>query len=434
MFISLILIIFWSLVGAIPLLIGKLINGEDKPIFIIEKELFVISPDLNYLYALLSYILFISFILCFLWTIRPTLERRFQRLSKNAWGKFAENFSHLTLLIFNGIVAILLLFNLMAIELAAGDMPVYLTENRVPSRIVEYARVGIVFSTALGSILLVIGSVTKNLKKRVFAVSYICLFLMACYPFWISGTRNTLFLTLVGLIIGTATIKNFSNLTFSQILDQIKLVIALVLISFLCVSVTSTTRGLSLNSQTESSQVNTPAPSGEQKKSALIVKSSALLQALTTKSSYLDWLGRGEVLDSHASLYGVITKMDSKPRIKLENTYGRYAKIVGATGSKGYTINPVAALWMNIGILAPFVAGVYFSIVILFFWCISRVSPTRLWPIIALPSIALSSVGVPVILSRSGPEGLWGLFINVVFLPGLFLFLPTVLALKKTKG
>jgi hypothetical protein len=148
----------------------------------------------------------------------------------------------------------------------------------------------------------------------------------------------------------------------------------------------------------------------------------------------LDWLGRGEVLDSHASLYGVITKMDSMPRIKLESTYSRYAKIVGATGSKGYTINPVAALWMNIGILAPFVAGVYFSIVILFFWIVSRVSPTKLWPIIALPSIALSSVGVPVILSRSGPEGLWGLFINVVFLPGLFLFLPTVLAWKKTKG
>ena len=434
-FLSLVFIIFWSLLGAIPLLLGKVLRGGTAPIFIIEKELFVIFPDLDYLYVLLSYILFISCLLYILWRAHPYLEQRFNTLSKISWLTFADRFSHPLLLAFNGALAVLLIIRLNALELAAGDMPLYLTENRVPSRIIDYSRTGVLLSTALGSLLLVIGTTLKKRKKNIFSLLYLSVYLLACYPFWITGARSTLFLAMVGLIVGTISIKSLSNRSFSQNFHQLKLIVVLVLVSFICISVSSTTRGMDLSGEVVDSQTNPVAPEKVvESKGALTVKSSAILQALTKKSSYIDWVGRGEILDSHASLYGVITKMDSAPSIKLESTYGRYAKMVEASGSKGYTINPVAALWMNIGIFAPFVAGGYFSLAILFFWCVSRVSPRKLWPIIALPSIALSSVAIPVALSRSGPEGLWGLFINVVFLPAVFLFLPTLLTLKKTKG
>jgi len=460
-FFSLFFIIFWSLLGAIPLLFGKVLSGGTAPIFIIEKELFVIFPDLDYLFALLSYILFISCLLFILWRAHPYLERRFRTLSKISWLTFADRFSHPLLLTINGALAVLLIINLNALELAAGDMPLYLTENRVPSRIIDYSRTGVLFSTALGSVLLVIGTTLSRHIKNVYSLFYLCVFLLACYPFWITGARNTLFLTLVGLIVGTISLKTFLNRSSAQNFLQVKLIVVLVLVSFFCISVSSTTRGLDLSGGSVNPQTNTVAPEGEvntvapegevntvapggevntvapegrlETRSALMVKSSAILQALTKKSSYIDWVGRGEILDSHASLYGVITKMNSRPSVKFENSYARYAKIVEASSSKGYTINPVAALWMNIGIFAPFVAGGYFSLAILFFWCVSRMSPRKLWPIIALPSIALSSAAIPVILSRSGPEGLWGLFVNAVFLPGLFLFLPTALASKKTK-
>ena len=414
-FLSLIFIIFWSLLGALPLLLGKVLNGSATPIFIIEKELFVIFPDLDYLYVLLTYILFISCLLYILWRVHPHLERRFKTLSKNSWIKFSDRFSHSMLLAFNGALAILLIINLNTLESTAGGMPLYLTENRVPSRIIDYSRTGVLLSTALGALLLVIGTTLNKGKKNIYSLLYLSVFLLACYPFWITGARNTLFMTMVGLIVGALSLNSISNHSYYQNFHQLKLIVALVLVSFICISVTSTTRGL----ETRSAPTN---------------KVSVVGQALTKKSSYIDWVGRGEILDSHASLYGVITKMNSRPSVRFENTYGRYAKILEVSSSKGYTINPVAALWMNIGIFAPFVAGAYFSLAILFFWCVSRVSPRKLWPIIALPSIALSSVAIPVILSRSGPEGLWGLFINVVFLPAIFLFLPTVLALKKTKS
>jgi uncharacterized membrane protein len=420
----LVFIIFWSLLGAIPLLLGKVLSGGATPIFIIEKELFVIFPDLEYLYVLLNYILFILCILYILWRVHPYLERRFNTLSKISWLTFADRFSHPLLLTFNGALAILLIINLNALELAAGDMPLYLTEYRVPSRIIDYSRTGVLLSTALGSLLLVTGATLKRRKKNIFALLYFSVYLLACYTFWITGARSTLFLAMVGLIVGTISLKSLSNRSFYQNFHQLKLIVVLVLVSFICISVSSTTRGMDLSG--EMGELET--------RSALTTKSSAVLQSLNKKSSYIDWVGRGEILDSHASLYGVITKMNSRPSITLENTYGRYAKIVEASGSKGYTINPVAALWLNIGIFAPFVAAGYFSLAILFFWCLSRVSPRKLWPIIALPSIALSSVAIPVTLSRSGPEGLWGLFVNVVFLPAVFLFLPTLLTLKKTKG
>jgi hypothetical protein len=434
-FVSLVFIIFWSLAGAIPLLLGKLFNGENTPIFILEEELFVIIPELDYFYALFSYILFISCLLYFLWRAHPYLEPRFHTLSKDTWRKFADNFPHLLLLIFNGIVAVLLILNFNALEIAAGNMPIYLTESRVPSRIIDYSRTGLLFSTALGSILLVIGMSTTELKKNLLALLYSTVFVLACYPFWISGARNTVFLTMAGLVVGTFSLKVFSGRSFFQNLRELKLVIVLVLVAFLCISVTSTTRGISLSDESVNSQTSTVVSETDvEARSDFMIKSSAILQALKSKSSYIDWVGRGEILDSHASLYGVITKMKQGPKIKFENSYNRYAKIVGATGTKGYTINPVAALWMNIGIFAPIVAGGYFSLVILFFWCISRMPPRKIWHVIALPSIAFSSAAIPVILSRSGPEGLWGLFINVIFLPGLFLFIPTVLALSKARG
>jgi hypothetical protein len=447
-FLSLIFIIFWSLLGALPLLLGKVLNGSATPIFIIEKELFVIFPDLDYLYVLLTYILFISCLLYILWRVHPHLERRFKTLSKNSWIKFSDRFSHSMLLAFNGALAILLIINLNTLESTAGGMPLYLTENRVPSRIIDYSRTGVLLSTALGALLLVIGTTLNKGKKNIYSLLYLSVFLLACYPFWITGARNTLFMTMVGLIVGALSLNSISNHSYYQNFHQLKLIVALVLVSFICISVTSTTRGLETRSaptnkvsvvgQAPTNKVSVVGQAPTNKVSvvgqALTNKVSVVGQALTKKSSYIDWVGRGEILDSHASLYGVITKMNSRPSVRFENTYGRYAKILEVSSSKGYTINPVAALWMNIGIFAPFVAGAYFSLAILFFWCVSRVSPRKLWPIIALPSIALSSVAIPVILSRSGPEGLWGLFINVVFLPAIFLFLPTVLALKKTKS
>jgi hypothetical protein len=434
-FVSLVLLVFWSLAGAIPLLIGKILNGSNTPIFLIEKEIFVILPNNDYLYVLFSYILFVSCLLYFLWKAHPFLERSFQTLSKNAWVSFSDSFPHLLLLVFNSFVAVLLIINLKTLEIAAGGMPIYLTENRIPSRIIDYARTGVLFSTTLGSILFVVGRSASKPKKNFLALLYLFVFLLACYPFWISGARNTVFLAMVGLIVGTYSIKLFSGRSLLQNFLELKLVIVLVLIAFLCISVTSTTRGLNLSSGSINSQFNANKPDNSNvTRSDFTVKSSAIVQALSRKSSYIDWIGRGEILDSHASLYGVIAKMNSDPFIKFENTYSRYAKIVGAEGTKGYTINPVAALWMNIGFFAPFVAGGYFTMVILFFWCISRIQPRRVWHVITLPSIAFSSVAIPVILSRSGPEGLWGLFINILFLPALFLVIPTALTLKKTRS
>ena len=61
--VTLCLTIFWSLAGAIPLLIGKLLTGANEPIFIIESELFLIRPNSSYLLTLFLYIIFIATIL-----------------------------------------------------------------------------------------------------------------------------------------------------------------------------------------------------------------------------------------------------------------------------------------------------------------------------------------------------------------------------------
>jgi len=443
--VTLLLTIFWSLAGAIPLLIGKLLTGASEPIFIIEKELFLINPDSSYLTTLISYIIFIGTIIAILTFFGKHYSSRFPLVSIRGWVTFANEFSHLTLLSANLIIALFVYTQVSTNELLAGTLPVYQTGYRIPNRLISYCQSGALISTALGSILFNISTKGSQLMRRFMAAGYVLIYTLACYPFWVNGTRNTIFLTMVGLIVGIVTLAGITPQNVFSSLPKLKLVIILVLISFVFISVTTTTRGFSLSSN-PSGGTQTSNPSGDKNLDEqnllkpieevfqnLSSKSDSLIGALFSKSSYSDWTGRGEIIDSHASLYGVITQMSAKPSVKLEPTYGRYAKIVGASDSKGYTINPVAALWMNIGILAPFVAGIYMSLLILFFWISSRFVPRNFLPIIALPSLALSAASIPVLLSRSGPEGIWGLFVNVTFLPGIFLILPTLVPHLKSK-
>jgi hypothetical protein len=116
--------------------------------------------------------------------------------------------------------------------------------------------------------------------------------------------------------------------------------------------------------------------------------------------------------------------MTEPPRIRKEFSYPRYATLLNIEGPKGYTISPVAALWMSVGFFAPFLAGLYVSMTIFLFLLLSRMPTKKFWPSFSLPAIALGGASIPVILSRSGPEGIWGVFINVLALPSIFLLLP----------
>ena len=339
-------------------------------------------------------------------------------------------------------------------EILAGTLPVYQTGYRIPNRLTSYLETGVLLSTALGAILFSISTYATNLKRNLTAGGYVIVYILGCYPFWVNGTRNTMFLTMIGLAVGIATLAGITPRNFLSKLPDLKLIAVLIFISFIFISVSTTTRGFSLTpNPTVSAQAPNPTVSAQAPNPTvsddlngqnslqpsrdlfqnLSAKSNSLLDALFSKSSYSDWTGRGEIIDSHASLYGVVTQMTEGPSIKLEPSYDRYANIVGASGSKGYTINPVAALWMNTGFLAPFLAGIYISLFILFYWISSRFAPRNFFSVIALPSLALSAASIPVLLSRSGPEGIWGLFINVTFLPGIFLLLPTLIPHLKTR-
>jgi hypothetical protein len=124
---------------------------------------------------------------------------------------------------------------------------------------------------------------------------------------------------------------------------------------------------------------------------------------------------------AHSSLYGVIHYGKDLPQFSLELPYSRYMKIINNDSSQGFTIHPLTAFWMNFGLYSILICSLYFSLVILLCLYLSFRSFKGWRGVINLPFMILSGATLPVLMTRSGPEALWGVFLHLFLLPNLFL-------------
>jgi hypothetical protein len=450
--ISLFLLAFWSIFGSIPIILAESRN-ERGPRFQVEVDLFEINLDVNFYIAVVSYVVFLATVLLILILFQRTAFASDARFDLISLSKFSNHFPHFLLLSINLVLLIAVVIETSQIETMAGSQPVYLSQNRLPDRFFLYLELGILLSTTIGSLFYCAMDENKFKYPKILATLYLVIFALACYPFWISGGRSSIFIALCALLVGVATFSSASHSSFSENIRRCALPLILCVVAASFISVTSTTRGEALIPSIAAPEVSAPEVSAPEVSAPEVsapevsapevsapevsapevsapevsissnvnYKLSAFLSALSKPSSYLDWTGRGEMLYSFVSLYGVLSYSQEEPKLLFKNTYNRYVESLNVVSNQGFTIHPVTALWMNIGIFAPIITGIYFGLILCFFFVLSRKKSTGLWPALSVSSLTVASASIPILLVRGGPEAIWGLLLHVVILPFIFL-------------
>ncbi len=446
-FVTLQLIVFWSIFGSISLIQSKLSDSEKLTIF--ETEAFEMFIDKDYIKTVAAYVLFLALLFSVLHissrfkVFKPDNDLRFQAIS------IENKFNHYFLLILSGFASLFLASRLHQIEAVAGQLSLYRTQWRTPDRLFNYIAIGNISSLSIGAFLLTFTSLKIiNKKRRYLLMVYPIFFAASCYPFWVTGNRTPIFISVLSLTC--VILQNIFFETKNPIKStwNLKLLVFLCLIGFLFITVTGSTRGVSLSAENrpnsnqtaspesvnetaspESVNESVPIPSNSSILNSLQIKSTAFASSLLQPSSYLAWTGRGEVMYSHSSLYGVVHYGKDLPQLSFEMPYSRYTKIINNNSTQGFTIHPLTAFWMNFGWYSIFICCIYFSVVILLCLYLSFKAFKGWKEVVRLPFMILSGATLPVLMARSGPEALWGVFLHLFLLPNLFL-LPA--SLKKT--
>lgn len=414
LFVTLELIVFWTIFGSISLIQSKLSDPESLTTF--ETEAFEIFVDKDYIKTITAYILFLTLLFSILQissrskVFKPNSELGLQAMLED------NKINHYFLLGFSGLASLFLALKLHQIEAVAGQLPLYRTQWRTPDRFFNYLAIGNISSLTIGAALLPFSSLKIIARNQgTLTVIYPIFFAASCYPFWLTGNRTPIFISVLSLTC--LIMQNYFFVTRSPIKTfwNLKLIVILSVIGFLFVTVTGSTRGNSLSvAESATTTKNSTIDS-------IQIKSEAFARSLLEPRSYLAWTGRGEVMYSHSSLYGVIHYGKDLPQFSLEPPYSRYTKIINNNSTQGFTIHPLAAFWMNFGWYSILICGLYFSLVILLSLYLSF-RKLRGWKkVFNLPFLILSGATLPVLMTRSGPEALWGVFLHLYLLPNFFL-------------
>lgn len=129
-----------------------------------------------------------------------------------------------------------------------------------------------------------------------------------------------------------------------------------------------------------------------------------------------------EKLAAHMSLYGVLGHPEASPDPTLTASYPTYTALVDAPPDQVFTIHYVTAWWLRVGVLAPVVAALTFGgILSAGTWLVRPAGRGRLRAYAGVTAGSLWAIGLPVVVVRSGPEALRAVVVELVVLPSLVL-------------
>ena len=133
-----------------------------------------------------------------------------------------------------------------------------------------------------------------------------------------------------------------------------------------------------------------------------------------------------EKVASHMSLVGVISEGPNLREPFAANSYAIYTTLVNAPEDQVFTIHPVAAWWLRVGPAGVVLAGLLIGVVLVLLQRLSFRPRGAVFSAFALPASVLPAAGLPIIMLRSGPEGVRSVVIELLVIPAL-LCLPATL-------
>ena len=400
---------YWTLVGGIPVLMAKRVDGGLSTSYI-EDKLFFIYIDEAYALTLLAYSAFMLLAVILVFLFSPSHQQ--DPGASKRWERVSERFSHPTLLMIVALVTVAKLAVVAILVRANGDTSLYLATRMVRGETASYIRVyqylNIIssYSLAAGLSLWLAFPRARQARSRLRAslwVAYLALGLEVLAENALLGNRAVPLL--VAGAVAVAWIRwRLIPAARTERGPLITRFIMLCFLGLLAVGLIGVSRGGNLSSPT------------------------AVLQSLVENAARPEYIlesiqSSNEKLSAHMALYGVIRE-DPQLSPLASSSYDAYAQLVHAPEDQGFTIHYVAAWWVRSGSVGVLLAALTYALVIVGLHRLSQANRRWWTAAFALPAATLPAIGVPFIMLRSGPESMRGVVIEFILIPGLVCLLP----------
>ena len=408
--IGLVLTAYWTLAGAIPVILAKW-TSSDVQYSYLEQRLFPLRLDGTYLLTIWIYGVFLISSAAVVLVVSRPRGRQQQRRDRRAAAELAHRFVHaraVVLLTFGAVARLVVLLVAVRIQ---GATSLYAATRLVRSdaapylRVYQYLTIVTVYPLALSAglwITLRESRPRERLSRLVIGTAYFVLSIVPLAENALVGNRAVPLVS-IGAIVALfirLRIQPYHGRRRARSIWRIALAgfSGLFVIGTIGVS-----RGGHLGS-------------------VGAVTGSLLSNSTRVGNVFLQETRSSEKLAAHMSLYGVLEHPDLEPRPLAGSSYGVYTELVDAPSDQVFTVHFVTSWWLRLGPAGVLGAVASFGLAMAILANLAaRVGRSRFGMMAALCAGTLPTVGLPVIVVRSGPEALRSVAIELVVLPAVVL-------------
>lgn len=399
---------YWSLVGAIYFLVAKRTAGGTVYTYL-EDRLFPVSVDGVYALTLMSYAVFL--LICIGTFI--ALSRSYAaggREALSAWERLSQQFVHprmLVLIVSLTLVKLLIVRRIIASTTDAGSLyeATRTVKGSMSGELLVYQYLNISTSYALATgFALWLGfhsgraSYRRTHRSLIWA-TYAVLLAEVIGENALLGNRAVPLIVMAGVAAGWARWRYLPSQGRARNGLTLMLV-GVAVVALLGLGAIGNARGGSLTSP-----------------GAI---ASSLIANLKDPANIVTQMGNSaEKVASHMSLVGVISEGPDLREPFAANSYAIYTTLVNAPEDQVFTIHPVAAWWLRVGPAGVVLAGLLVGVVLVLMQRLSFRPRGAVFSAFALPASVLPAAGLPIIMLRSGPEGVRSVVVELLIIPAL---------------
>jgi hypothetical protein len=414
--VTLLLALYWTLVGALPVLLAKRHDAGARYSYL-EERLFPIEVDDVYVRVLVAYT---AFLLAVVVTVAVVARARTRRsvLTDQDWAaRVTRSLSHERLLAICGALLAVRLALLLIVTRSGASL---YTETRVVQG--ANARLLLVYQylTLLGAYAGFIGAglwlacrsarhAFRPAHRRTISVAYAALALLVLAENALVGNRAV---PLIGLGAVAVLWLRYRWMPVDRVGRQTLLagVATVGLLAVLFLGAVGVSRGAAVTSPSTAATV--------------------LVQTASDPGHVFEEVAASsEKLAAHMSLYGVLANGTADTRPFTTDTYGLYARTVGAPADQVFTIHFVTSWVLQVGPVGVLAAAVALGLVIGALQRVGMVRRSRPTTALALCAGSLAAAGIPIVMVRGGVESLWGI-VQLMVLPAI----PLALAMPASRA
>ena len=404
--ITLVLTTYWTVVGAIPVIISKWRSPTELYSYL-ETRLFRLRLDNTYGLTLLAYAFFLLSVGCIALMLSRRVGATREAEYQDYWTRMSYRFSHSLLLTIIASVFVLKLTIVLALLRNSGGSSIYIATRIVRGdlgpliRIYQYLNIASSYPLACGiAVWLSFPAARSSYSRRyrrLVSIAYLVLALSNLAENAVLGNRAVPLIMMAAVTAGWARWRYLPADAHSRRRLR-RQFLALGFSGFVLLGAIGISRGGSLK---------TPAD----------VAASLVGNFSRVGNLVVQEVRSSEKLAAHMSLYGIVERDALIPDPTITSSYADYTRVVHAPPDQVFTLHYVTSWWLRLGALGVLVAALTFGLAIVgLHWLASGFTSLNTAGL-RLAAATLPAAALPITVIRGGPESLRSVVIEILLIP-----------------